>query len=360
MAKKYTTDELYQQAVANQNAHNASKPGAYTYGENYNIAKGYADQIANRDPFSYDVNSDALYQQLKDQYIQQGNLAMRDTMGQAAAMTGGYGNSYAQTAGQQMYNQYMNQLSGFIPELENNAYQRYQQEGQDLQNLYNLYMDMENQDMDKWKTDTDLWYKENERLAGETNALYEQRWNEYLVGREDAANTRSDLINLIAATGYEPTKAEREAAGLTEKQVEGYLNAYKTSSTTTGGNSVKYETFDADTRGAWENRAKKKENWSGLMTEMRAMTGANINPVYAVDVIIDAALNNPDIKSEVTESGLADLANMLKGAGVSDEIVGSLYTDWMGQFKIQPKIPEGAKQVGNGFYTYRPFKPLIK
>jgi hypothetical protein len=33
-------------------------------------------QIQNRPAFSYDVNSDALYQQYKDQYIRQGKLAM--------------------------------------------------------------------------------------------------------------------------------------------------------------------------------------------------------------------------------------------------------------------------------------------
>ena len=58
--------------------------------------QGLYDKIANRKDFTYDVNADAMYQQLKDQYIQGGRMAMMDTMGQAQAMTGGYGNSYAQ------------------------------------------------------------------------------------------------------------------------------------------------------------------------------------------------------------------------------------------------------------------------
>ena len=61
------------------------------------------NRIMNREQFNYDLNADALYQQYKDQYIHGGNLAMQDTMGQATAMTGGYGNSYAQSAGQQTY-----------------------------------------------------------------------------------------------------------------------------------------------------------------------------------------------------------------------------------------------------------------
>ena len=62
------------------------------------------DKVLNRSPFTYDMNEDMLYQQYKDSYTRQGKLAMQDTMGQAAALTGGYGNSYATTAGQQTYN----------------------------------------------------------------------------------------------------------------------------------------------------------------------------------------------------------------------------------------------------------------
>ena len=49
----------------------------------------------NREDFQYDVNADALYQQYKDRYVELGKDAMEDTMGQAAALTGGYGSSYA-------------------------------------------------------------------------------------------------------------------------------------------------------------------------------------------------------------------------------------------------------------------------
>ncbi|MDD6644263.1 MAG: hypothetical protein ACI3VU_02040 [Faecousia sp.] len=104
------------------------------------------DRILNREDFSYDLDGDALYQQYKDQYLQQGKLAMQDTMGQAAALTGGYGNSYAQTVGQQAYNQYLGQLNAVVPELYSLARSRYTQEGNDLWNLYNAYADREAQD----------------------------------------------------------------------------------------------------------------------------------------------------------------------------------------------------------------------
>ena len=73
------------------------------------------DRINNREKFSYDLNGDALYQQYKDKYIQQGKMAMQDTMGQAAALTGGYGNSSAATAGNQAEQAQLNNLNDISP-----------------------------------------------------------------------------------------------------------------------------------------------------------------------------------------------------------------------------------------------------
>ena len=104
------------------------------------------ERILNREEFSYDLDGDALYQRYKDQYLRQGKLAMQDTMGQAAALTGGYGNSYAQTVGQQAYHGYLGQLNAVVPELYSLAHSRYTREGNDLWNLYNAYADREAQD----------------------------------------------------------------------------------------------------------------------------------------------------------------------------------------------------------------------
>lgn len=95
-------------------------------------------RLNNREPFKYDLNKDALYKQYKDQYAALGKLAMQDTIGQASAMTGGYGNSYALTAGQQMYNQYMQKPNEMIPTLYGMARDRYDAEGNDLRNQFNL------------------------------------------------------------------------------------------------------------------------------------------------------------------------------------------------------------------------------
>ena len=97
--------------------------------------------IMNREKFSYDLNGDALYQQYKDKYIQQGKMAMGDAIGQASAMTGGYGNSYAQSVGQQAYQAQLQNLNDIVPELYQMAYDKHNQETQDLYNKYGMLTD---------------------------------------------------------------------------------------------------------------------------------------------------------------------------------------------------------------------------
>lgn len=116
-------------AVANYGDFAWNQQGKYD-----NLIKEYE----NRPDFSYDFNADALYQQYKDKYMQQGKLAMADAIGQASAMTGGYGNSYAATVGNQAYQGYLGQLNDVIPELYQMAYDRYNQKGQDMLNTIAL------------------------------------------------------------------------------------------------------------------------------------------------------------------------------------------------------------------------------
>lgn len=138
----------------------ASKPGKFNdpYKDQY---MDYLNQYENRDPFSYDLNSDAMYQQLLDNYILHGQMASMDAMGQAASLTGGYGSSYGQAVGHQAYNQYLTELNSVVPELQSMAYDRYQQEGQDLLNKYSLYRDLSDQEYIKHQDSIDRWYQEN-------------------------------------------------------------------------------------------------------------------------------------------------------------------------------------------------------
>lgn len=140
-AAQYDTYKESQAVLDSYNAYKqqeANKVADWTGGTYGQSLKDQMDKINNREKFTYDLNGDALYQQYKDQYMTQGRLASADAIGQASAMTGGYGNSYAATVGNQAYQGYLQKLNDVVPELYNMAYNRYQQEGQDMKDMYTM------------------------------------------------------------------------------------------------------------------------------------------------------------------------------------------------------------------------------
>ena len=167
----YQASDAVTQAQALLQQQMASKPGAYQSQWQASLDE-IMNKILNREEFSYDLNADALYQQYKDQYTMQGQQAMMDTMGQAQAMTGGYGSSYAQSVGQQAYQGYMQQLNNMVPELYQLALDRYNQEGQDMYNQYGLIADRENQDYGRYRDSVADW-----------NTAYDQAYQQYQTER---------------------------------------------------------------------------------------------------------------------------------------------------------------------------------
>ena len=165
--KNYTYQEsdAVKKARALLEQQQASKPGAYTSPWASRMDESL-NKILNRDKFSYDVNADSLYQQYKQNYITQGKMAMADTVAQAAALTGGYGNSYATTAGYQAYQGSLQKLNDIIPELYQMAYQRYRDEGTDLQNQYAMMADRENMDYARYRDALSDYNAERDYLTG--------------------------------------------------------------------------------------------------------------------------------------------------------------------------------------------------
>lgn len=168
-----------------------------------------ANKIINREKFSYDVNGDALYKQYKDRYTQMGKQAMMDTMGQAATLTGGYGNSYAQNVGQQAYQGYMQQLTDKIPTLYQVALDKYTREGDQLRDNANLMMQQDQIDYGRYR----------DQLAD-----------------QDAAYTK--LLALMTGYRYQPTAEEMAAAGMTEAQMRAILGLPDPNAVPSGGGAV--------------------------------------------------------------------------------------------------------------------------
>ena len=166
-AKKneYLESDRLKRLATDLASHDAQKPGAWSGGAYGKSMEDAMQRMLNREKFQYDLNGDALYQQYKDRYMQQGKQAMMDTMGQAAALTGGYGNSYAQTVGQQTYQGYLQGLNDKVPELYQLALDRYNQEGTDLLDQYGLLSDQYEKEYGRYRDDVGDWQNQRDYLA---------------------------------------------------------------------------------------------------------------------------------------------------------------------------------------------------
>lgn len=172
-------------------------------------------QITNRGPFAYDPKNDPLYGIYKDRYVQNGRMAMKDTMGQAAALTGGYGSSYGQAVGQQQYDASLQGLADVIPELYGQAYEMYQDEGDRLMQQYQMLGAQADKAYDQYRDQLGDWQYERAWQEQQNQTAYSQRQDAY-----------SQLYALIGSTGYQPSAEELAAAGMTQEAADALRNEY--------------------------------------------------------------------------------------------------------------------------------------
>lgn len=219
--KKELYDSSYldrlQQSQAALDSHLTTKPGAYQSKYQGQIDR-VMQNITDRKPFQYDVNGDALYQQYKDRYIQMGRQAMQDTMGQAAALTGGYGNTYAQNVGQQAYGAYMQGLTDKIPELYQLALDKYDRDATLEKEKYSVLKDADATDYGRWGDRINQWNTDRSYLSGRADTELSQAMS--------IGNTMYARLAELAAKGYTPTDDELRGAGMTREQWDKLHPAY--------------------------------------------------------------------------------------------------------------------------------------
>lgn len=209
----YTPSGSVQAAQAYLEQVKASKPGAYQSRWDDELTSLY-DQIRNRKKFSYDMGTDPLYQQYREQYQRLGRLAMQDTMGQAAALTGGYGSTYGEQVGQQAYNAYLQNLNDIVPQLQQQAYQRYQDEGTDLYNQYSLVKGREDTDYGRYRDTVSDYYSDLSDARSAYNSersLDQSQWATMLdYWAQKANNENAAYLQALAA---EQAAAKKSGGG---------------------------------------------------------------------------------------------------------------------------------------------------
>ena len=210
LEKGYAPSEDVTAAQAYRDSVAALRPDAYDSAYQQQLAALY-DEIAGRQPFSYDPEADSTFAQYARLYRQKGRAAMEDTMGQAAALTGGYGSSYAENAGQQAYGQYMQELMALLPQFQEQAQAAYDREGQALQARYDLLDKQEKEDYDRWQDGMSDWEKQlslaqeqYDSVSQQDRKLYETLLAHY--------RSMAQQEQKLAASGAEVDSGETAAA----------------------------------------------------------------------------------------------------------------------------------------------------
>lgn len=212
--------------------------------------------ITGRPAFSYDPASDPVYNSYAQSYQRRGRLAMRDTMGQAAALTGGYGSSYAQSVGQQQYDSYLQSLGEALPELYGMAWQRYNAEGDALKTAWEL------------ASERSEVRRESEREAAEREAAAQKRAETARRGNYDR------LYKLIYNSGYNPNETELSDSGMTGEQAAALLVEYRRRNKI--GTSNTY-TYRGGSTSSGTKKTKKQKRYPAPKSTRLASPGRNLD-----------------------------------------------------------------------------------
>ena len=211
LERGYTPSDEVTAAQAYRDSVAALEPEAYRSRFEERLQALY-DQIAGREAFDYDPEEDESYQRYARLYAARGAAAMEDTLGKAAALTGGYASSYAQSAGQQAYNGYLQELAALVPELRQAALAEYQQEGKALQNQYSMLDAQEKADYDRWQDGVSEWEKQLS-LAQEQYDSASQQDRKLYETLLDHYRSMAQQEQKLAASGAAVDSGETAASG---------------------------------------------------------------------------------------------------------------------------------------------------
>lgn len=156
-----------------------------------------ANAILNREAFSYNKDEDPLYQQYADSYTRSGKRAMQDTLGQVSARTGGMASSYATTASQQAYNNYMSALADKVPELYQLAYSMYQDDLSNQRSDLSMLQGLDDSDYNKYLTELSQWNTDRDfNYNSYRDSVSDSQWQQtfdYNASRDSVADQQWQL-----------------------------------------------------------------------------------------------------------------------------------------------------------------------
>ena len=189
-----------------------------TYNSKYSaILDDILGKIENPEEFHYDFNGDELFKSYADLYTQKGKQASLDAIGQASALTGGYGNSYAWQVGNQANQQYLLSLYDKGLDLYDRARAAYESDRADQYNRLNAFQSADSADYAKYRDLVSDWQTERQmdQSAYENERAFD--YNDYStmlnywtgLAEVENADYRSEQERQEAIREYEQDFAEK-------------------------------------------------------------------------------------------------------------------------------------------------------
>ena len=234
-----STDSSYRDALAALKQAEGNRP---TYAATYEAQLGELyDKIAGRERFAYDPGDDPLWQNHLEGYAARGRLAMMDSMGQAAGLTGGYGSTYGQQVGQQTYQGYLQEADQALPEFYGMALDAYNREGDALADRYGMLGEMQAAEYARYLDAMDQYWQEVDTLRDAADTAYDRGYAAFTAEQKLAYDRRQDAyekLTRLIPLGYSPTNEELEAAGMTRAQANALLGDATQTKTSSGSNGA--------------------------------------------------------------------------------------------------------------------------
>lgn len=143
------TRQARQQADKYSNSYSQKINNGYT-----SKYKGNIDALANqyqKNKFEWTPENSEEYQQTKEKYGREARVAQENVQGNYNSNTGGYSNTYSQSAGQKAFGEYMDELASKIPSLKSSAYKNYQQQQEDILNKIGILQNLDDSQYQKYR-----------------------------------------------------------------------------------------------------------------------------------------------------------------------------------------------------------------
>lgn len=283
-----------EQALAD---YTAQKPAAYQSSYQARL-DDLMEQILDRGGLEYSFDADPLYQQYKDGYTRAARLALQDTTAQAAALTGGYGSSYAASAGSQAYQEQMAHLDDALPTLYGLALDRWNSETGALYDRLDALAGLEQDARSAYQDELENYYTGLEAVTSAADAAYTEDYKAYEARRQ----ALTDLRDYYAGQNQQ---AEKNAQAEAEYQlaVQKYEESVR-----------QWEAEQAAAREKWQTQlAWDKEQFEREMAAQAAKTAATLAKASSSSSSSTSSSKSSSKSSSSTQSGSKTAAGSAAG-----------------------------------------------